>query len=105
MNKQALSLAAPSIRPNRMEVSFDYLQHHSLVFRQRLKDFYREQAKDFVPLNEDELNQYCWEQLRSCDEDHDEKAIEEKFKYYRTLNENDPIRLRIEYLDWNGYSI
>ena len=84
------------------EIDFNELQLKSIQFRQALIDFYRDQMEYFVALNDDELDEYVFDKLRSCDEDKDEIAIEEGFRYYKKLNETNPVKLRMDYNDWNG---
>ena len=56
----------------------------------------------FTPLNEDQLDEFIWEKLRSCDEDHDQVQIEKTFNFYRNKNKKDPISLRMQWLRWNS---
>tara|TARA_X000000950_G_C13792642_1_gene610026 strand:- start:767 stop:1066 length:300 start_codon:yes stop_codon:yes gene_type:complete len=84
------------------DINFNELQMKSIQFRSALIDFYKDQMEYFVKLNEDELDEYVFDKLRSCDKDKDEVEIERKFSYYKKLNEINPIKLRMDYNDWNG---
>ena len=73
-------------------------------FAKKVIRVYKRELSKHEGLNADELNSYIWDQLRSCDEDKDEEAIERSFRYWTRLNEKNPLELRLLYNQWNGIS-
>jgi len=73
-------------------------------FAEKVIRVYKRELSKNKGLNADELDSYIWDQLRSCDEDKDEEAIERSFAYWTRLNEKNPLKLRLLYNQWNGIS-
>ena len=80
------------------------LMHSSKNFANKVIKLYEREQKKAKGLDEYELDSYCWDMLRSCDEDKNEKAIENTFAYYKKFNQRNPFRLREIYNQWNGIS-
>lgn len=55
-----------------------------------------------IPLSEDQLDEYIWERLRLNDLDHDDDAIEEFYARYRKRQKEDPLKLKLEWIEWNS---
>jgi hypothetical protein len=83
------------------EYSLDQLMAHPQMRKMGIA-MHKKAKEVLTPLNSDELDNYCWEKLRSNDEDHDEKEIKATFRYYRNMNKENPVKLRMEWLKWNS---
>ena len=71
-------------------------------FAKKAIKLYERELKNTRGLDQDELDSYTWDQLRLADEDKDERRIEEAFKYFKSFNQRNPLRMRAMFNQWHG---